>query len=407
MSTTREVTNGSVDLLRNPTRAAGMAQTAAGLATSLGRVTLMLPDSKTLFKGELSVARRTAWSRPLPLDAVKAVGRATGATVNDVIVASVAGALRSYMQGRGQAVDGIDVRAMVPVDIRSAAEALEKLGNHFGLVVLSLPVGLDEPLGRLHELKRRMDQLKHTPEANVTYGIVQTMGMTPIRIERLVLRFFTSKTSVVMTNVIGPRHKLYLAGNPIRQVNFWVPQTAGIGLGISIFSYAGEVVVGVMANAKLVPDPETIVDAFEAEFAALQALIAHPADGPELRPNAVSDDGHGAASPSQSTAYPMEADMTQPVSTNRIDAAQEHRRGKYGFCARSLPTIAPGGGQSVLLSLQHLDRPGHDLRRCARRYRSSDGGCAAPPIAAGCAASRLCQAGGTAKGHPGWRRPPA
>ena len=293
VSTTREVASGSVDLLRNPTRAAGMAQTAAGLATSLGRVTLMLPDSRTLFKGELSVARRTAWSHPLPLDQVKAVGRATGATVNDVVVASVAGALRSYMQGRGQAVEGIDVRAMVPVDIRSAAEALEKLGNHFGLVVLSLPVGLAEPLGRLHELKRRMDQLKHTPEAIVTYGIVQTMGMTPIWIERLVLRFFTSKTSVVMTNVIGPRHKLYLAGNPIRQVNFWVPQTAGIGLGISIFSYAGEVVVGVMANAKLVPDPETIVDAFEAEFAALQALIAHPADGQDLGPNAVSDDGHG------------------------------------------------------------------------------------------------------------------
>ena len=93
VSTTREVTSGSVDLLRNPTRAAGMAQTAAGLATSLGRVTLMLPDSRTLFKGELSVARRTAWSQPLPLDQVKAVGRATGATVNDVVVASVAGAL--------------------------------------------------------------------------------------------------------------------------------------------------------------------------------------------------------------------------------------------------------------------------------------------------------------------------
>ena len=125
-----------------------MAQTAVGSATSLGRVTLMLPDLPTLFKGELSVARRTAWSRPLPLDQVKAVGRATGATVNDVIVASVAGALRSYMQGRGQAVDGIDVRAMVPVDIRLASEALEKLGNHFGLAVLSLPRGPGRAVGQ-------------------------------------------------------------------------------------------------------------------------------------------------------------------------------------------------------------------------------------------------------------------
>lgn len=292
-SSMREAANSSVELLRNPTRAAGMAQTAAGLATSLARVTLLLPDSRTLFKGELSVARRTAWSQPLPLDQVKAVGRATGATVNDVILASVAGALRRYMQGRGQSVDGIDVRAMVPVDIRSAEEALEKLGNHFGLVVLALPVGVADPLGRLHELKRRMDQLKHTPEAHALYGIVSTIGMTPIQIERLVVRFFTSKTSAVMTNVVGPRHRLYLAGNPIRQVNFWVPQTSGIGLGISIFSYVGEVVVGVMTNAKLVPDPESIVDAFQAEFAALQALITHPADVSKFRPEAAGHNGHG------------------------------------------------------------------------------------------------------------------
>ncbi len=223
------------------------------------------------------------------------MGRATGGTVNDVILASVAGALRRYMQGRGQSVDGIDVRAMVPVDIRSAEEALEKLGNHFGLVVLALPVGLTDPLGRLHELKRRMDQLKHTPEAYALYGIVSTIGMTPIQIERLVVKFFTSKTSAVMTNVVGPRHRLYLAGNPIRQVNFWVPQTAGIGLGISIFSYVGEVVVGVMTNAKLVPDPESIVDAFHAEFAALQAFTAHPADGQELGPDSASHDGHTQA----------------------------------------------------------------------------------------------------------------
>jgi WS/DGAT/MGAT family acyltransferase len=295
MSTTREMISGGADLLSHPARAVKMAQTTAGLGTSLARVTLMLPDSRTAFKGELSVARRTAWSQPLPLDAVKAVGRAMGATVNDVILASVAGALRRYLEGRGQVVEGIDVRAMVPVNIRSAEEALEKLGNHFGLVVLALPVGAAEPKDRLHELKRRMDTLKRTPEAYALYGVLQTIGMTPIEIERLVVNFFTSKTSAVMTNVAGPRHKLYLAGNPIKQVNFWVPQAAGIGLGISIFSYAGDVVLGVLTNARLVPDPETIVDAFETEFAALQALAAQQAHVPDLGPGAVSHNGHDQA----------------------------------------------------------------------------------------------------------------
>jgi WS/DGAT/MGAT family acyltransferase len=282
VSTTRGLVGGGATMLRHPTRAVGLTRAAAGMAKSLGRVTLMLPDSRTVLKGELSVARRTAWSKPLPLDEVKAVGRATGTTINDVVVASVTGALRTYMQNRSQAAEGIDVRAMVPVNIRPAEEAVEKLGNHFGLVVLSLPVGLADPLERLHELKRRMDYLKHTPEAYVTYSITQTMGMTPTEVERLILRFFASKTSAVMTNVVGPRHKLYLAGTPIRQVIFWVPQAAGIGLGISIFSYAGEVVVGVLTNAKLIPDPEAVVEAFHAEFAALQALTLPPkvAQGP-------------------------------------------------------------------------------------------------------------------------------
>jgi len=296
MSTTRGLLQDGADLLQHPTQAVQIAQTTAGFAAALARVTLMLPDSRTVFKGELSVARRTAWSQPLPLDEVKAVGRAMGATVNDVILASVAGALRRYLESRGQAVDGVDVRAMVPVNIRPAEEALERLGNHFGLVVLALPVGVAEPQDRLHELKRRMDALKRTPEAYVSYGIVQTIGMTPVEIERLVVKFYTSKTSAVMTNVAGPRHKLYLAGSPIKQVNFWVPQAAGIGLGISIFSYAGDVVLGVLANARLVPDPETIIDAFQAEFTALQALTVPQARAPDRGPGDVSHNGHDQAS---------------------------------------------------------------------------------------------------------------
>jgi hypothetical protein len=152
-----------------------------------------------------------------------------------------------------------------------------------------------DPLERLAAFKQHIDHLKHTPEGYVTRAIVETCGMAPVELERWVIRFFTSKTSVVITNVVGPRQRLYLAGNPIRQINFWVPQTAGIGLGVSIFSYMGEIVVGVMANARLVPDPEAIVAAFEAEFAAMQARVAQPASQTETRP-AVSHNGHGPAS---------------------------------------------------------------------------------------------------------------
>jgi WS/DGAT/MGAT family acyltransferase len=264
----------SVDLLRNPARVVGLTKTAAGVGKSMARVTLMLPDSRSVLKGQLSVARHMAWSRPLPVDEVKAVGRAAGATINDVIVSSLAGALQRYMADKGQNPAQVRMRAMMPVNLRPADEPPEALGNRFGLFAPDLPMQITDPLQRLAAFKRTIDHLKHTPEGFVTRSIVEVCGMTPVQVERLVIRFFTSKTSVVITNVAGPRQRLYLAGNPIRQINFWVPQTAGLGLGVSIFSYMGAIVVGVMANAKLVPDPEAIVAAFEAEFATLQEAVS-------------------------------------------------------------------------------------------------------------------------------------
>ncbi|HSN76872.1 MAG TPA: wax ester/triacylglycerol synthase family O-acyltransferase [Anaerolineae bacterium] len=294
LSAAQTVAHESVDLLRNPARAVIWTQMAAGAAQSMARVTLMRPDSRSVLKGQLSVARRMAWSQPLPLDAVKAVSRATGATVNDVMVSSLAGALQRYMQGQGQDAAKVRMRAMMPVNLRPADESPEALGNRFGLYASDLPMSVADPLERLAAFKQHIDHLKHTPEGYVTRAIVEIAGMTPVEVERPLIRFFASKTSVVITNVAGPRQKLYLADNQIRQVNFWVPQTAGIGLGVSIFSYAGEVVVGVMANAKLVPDPEAIVAAFEAEFAALQARVAQPALPTETQP-AISHNGHGPA----------------------------------------------------------------------------------------------------------------
>jgi len=291
LAAAQTVAHESVDLLRNPSRAVTWVQMTAGAVQSMARVTLMRPDSRSVLKGQLSVARRMAWSQPLPLEEVKDVSRAAGATINDVMVSTVAGALQRYMQSKGQDAARIRMRAMMPVNLRPAGEAPEALGNRFGLYAPDLPMHVADPLERLAAFKQHIDHLKHTPEGYVTRAIVETCGMAPVELERLVIRFFTSKTSVVITNVVGPRHKLYLAGNQIRQVNFWVPQTAGIGLGVSIFSYAGEMVVGVMANAKLVPDPEAIVAAFEAEYAALQRAVGLPAMAPAATP-AVVVNGH-------------------------------------------------------------------------------------------------------------------
>jgi WS/DGAT/MGAT family acyltransferase len=257
----------------HPDQLLEMTRLGAGVAGRLARVSLYWPDPVTIFKGELGVQKRAAWSEPLPLAEVKAVGQVTGGTVNDVLLAAVAGALRRYLEGRDQPTDGLTIRAMVPVNLRPPDEALRDLGNKFGLVFLRLPVGIEDPFERLVELKRYMDEIKGSEEALMALTVLNVMGVAPNELEDLFVRFFGTKATAVMTNVPGPRQPLYVTGVPLETIMAWVPQSGRLGLGVSIFSYNGNVWVGVNTDARLVPDPETIVAAFADEFTALLALV--------------------------------------------------------------------------------------------------------------------------------------
>jgi len=238
-------------------------------AYRLGRLVVLPPDPPTVFKGDLGRRKRAAWSKAVPLDDFKAIGKAFGATVNDVLVATATGALRRYLEQRGEPIDGLEIRASVPVNLRPLEQA-HKLGNSFGLVFLTLPVGVADPLQRLRAIKKEMDELKRSPEALVAFGVLNVMGFAPAEVERLGLRFFGSKATAVLTNVPGPREPLFLAGRKLERAMFWVPQSGHLGLGISILSYAGGVMLGVATDEGLVPDPEKIVDGFEKEFQALR-----------------------------------------------------------------------------------------------------------------------------------------
>src|SRR5260370_36227337 len=113
------------------------------------------------------------------------------------------------------------------------------MGNVFGLVFLPLTIGIVDPGRRLRAIKKEMDELKVSPEALVSFGVLSLMGLAPVEVEQLGLRFFGSKATAVLTNVPGPRQPLYMAGRKIDKVIFCVPQSAHIGLGISILKYAG------------------------------------------------------------------------------------------------------------------------------------------------------------------------
>ena len=234
-------------MLAHPSHAMDLARLGTETTMALGRLLLLPPDPKTVYKGPLQVPKRAVWSQPIPLSLIKAIGKATGSTVNDVLLSAVAGALRRYAEGRGQAVDGLNIRGVIPVNLRQEERKIE-LGNKFGLIFLSLPLGIGDPLGRLFELKRRMDGLKDSREAVVAFGILNAIGMAPSQIEDIVVNIFGTKATAVMTNVPGPRHQIYFAGAPVRETMFWVPQSGRLGMGVSIFSYNDKVWLGLVTD---------------------------------------------------------------------------------------------------------------------------------------------------------------
>ena len=262
---TGRMVDKTLETLSNPAKAAHLMSEGGKGAAVLARLATMSADPPSVFKGDLCTRKLCAWSKVMPLDRVKAFSKVKGATINDVLLAGVAGALRNYMIGRKIDVDGIDIRAVVPVNLRPESDIV-KLGNRFGLVFLNLPIGIADRDERLLELKRRMDAIKASSEPMVIYGLLNAVGITGPKIESLALKLFGSKATAVMTNVPGPREEIYLAGKAMRSMMFWVPQSAKLGLGVSILSYAGQVRLGVATDAGLAPDPERIIEAFQEEM---------------------------------------------------------------------------------------------------------------------------------------------
>lgn len=262
------VAHEGVESLIHPKHLKERAEGAMQDAGTLAKLLLAPPDARTLLKRPLHGSRRVAWSKPFPLERVKAAGKRAQATVNDVLVAAVVGGLRGYLQERERLPEEIHV--MVPVNLRPLDEPLSRdLGNDFGLVLLSLPIGIEDRATRLREVKLQMDAIKHSHQAAISFGILSAEGMTPSQVEAALNSLFTDKASAVVTNVPGPRDSVCLTGAVVRGVLVWAPCSGSLGMTVSIFSYAGEVTVGFMTDIGLVADPQPLVDAFDHELHAL------------------------------------------------------------------------------------------------------------------------------------------
>ena len=260
-----------METIKNPSRALDLAQKGADGAKAASHILLQSPDSKTLFNGKLGVAKQVAWSRAIPLGDVKTIKNKLGGGVNEVLVTAVTGALRNYMMAHGEAVQGVTIRAAMPMNLRTQKE-MGKLGNKYGVVFIPLPLGIEKPEERLAKVSETMAEMKNADETLVTFGIQKGIEFAPHDLQSELLKLFGARATAVISNIPGPPMPLYIAGSQIKQLMFWMPQTGRVGISLSMVSYAGQVFIGVAADLGLIPQPNEIIDAVYKEIDTLLDL---------------------------------------------------------------------------------------------------------------------------------------
>jgi diacylglycerol O-acyltransferase / wax synthase len=318
ISATGSAWSKSIELMAQPDRLVDYAQIGSQVLKDAAKIALMPNDSQTSLKGVPQGSKRVAWNDPRPLVEVKLICKALDASVNDVLLSCVAGSIRQYLIARGESVDGVELRAMVPVNLRPIEQAL-KLGNRFGLVPLTLPVGVADPIERVREVRRRMEGLKGGYQALLAFAVLGVVGLTPKVVQTQVLDLLARKATAVMTNVPGPAMPIYMAGGRLSRVMFWVPQSGDIGVGVSILSYDGGVQFGLITDSALCDDPQTIIDGFAPEFDKLIMTLS-------MMPEAMWNDPELSDSARHGALFPMPSGDSGKEPVRKSAPKQTRRR---------------------------------------------------------------------------------
>ena len=271
----QELLHEGIDLVEHPQHLLEVAREGTSVAAEIARIAALPTDPATCFKGALTGRKRVAWAESLPLAEVKHTAVTLGATINDVLLAATTGALRRYLLNHEAELAFEDLHVAVPFNLRPPDQPITQLGNHFGLVIVALPVGIYDVMSRFEKVRAAMVNLKKSYQAQVFYGLLGVLGKGPDILEQTALEVLSKKASLVMTNVPGPKHPLYLAGSKVKQPIFWVPQSGEVGVGLSILSYHESVQFGVVADAALIPDPQALVEGFVAALHELKHEAAN------------------------------------------------------------------------------------------------------------------------------------
>jgi diacylglycerol O-acyltransferase / wax synthase len=258
-------------LVRHPAKLfAELAEAGDALGEMLRLVVAGTPP--TPFNGHVSILRRVLWTT-FDLNHVKGIKNRLGGTVNDVILATIATALRGYLQEHGVQPDGMELRAMVPVNVRAASEG-GALGNRISMMAAPLPVGIHDPLERLRQVRAAMGALKGSGQPARMTRMLEVVELLPPFLQRPLawLNFQGAPVNTVCTNVPGPPVSLYAQGKRLETLVPIVPLAQGVGLAFAILSYADTITIGVNADPALVPDGDLVVDLLREAHEELRAL---------------------------------------------------------------------------------------------------------------------------------------
>ncbi|NQU38014.1 MAG: DUF1298 domain-containing protein [Actinobacteria bacterium] len=244
---------------------------AANDTASVGKLLLAGESVDTVWSGDASVEKDAGWAQGFDLATVKEVGHSTGTTVNDVLLTAVAGALGRYLRENGDN-DVDELLWMVPVSVAPVEPGVPKeLGNHFALVALRMPVGSGSVSDRLAEMHARMDRIKRSDEALLTFGVQRGIATAPNLLSVALTNYFANKAVGVLTNVPGPRSPMRLAGTEVEGVLGWAPCSGNQPMTICIFSYNGKVSIGFGADKALIPNVGRLGELVSEEFADIVA----------------------------------------------------------------------------------------------------------------------------------------
>jgi diacylglycerol O-acyltransferase / wax synthase len=262
-----ELARGVRALFRAPRQAARAVVDGLEAAGTLARAGLSAPPSP--FNVDIGPYRRFAWVRT-DLDQLKAIKNEAGGTVNDVVLAAVAGALGRYLRARGHSTRDLELRAMVPISVRTADER-GALGNRVSSFMAPLPVWAEDPLARLNAVSATMGDLKQSKQAVGATLLTELTDFAPPTIAGQAARLQSRQRffNLVVTNVPGPQFPLYLMGRELEEVFPMVPLAKRQAVCFGILSYNGQVNFGLIGDYDALPDLDALASDLEASISEL------------------------------------------------------------------------------------------------------------------------------------------